>query len=55
MITNDVRCISEMKSRIALAKATFHKKKVLFTSKNGLKFKDETSKKLHLEYSFVWC
>jgi len=51
MITNDARCVSEIKSRIALAKATFNKMKVLFTSKNGLKFKDEISKKLHLEYS----
>ena len=25
MITNDVRCIREIKSRIALAKAAFHK------------------------------
>jgi len=48
-ITNDARCISEIKLRIALAKGTFNKKKVLFTSKSGLKFKDETSKKLRLE------
>ena len=46
--------INEIKSRIALAKATFNKK-FLSTSKSGLKFEDESSKKLHLQYSFVWC
>jgi hypothetical protein len=38
MITNNARFTSKIKSRIALAKATFNKKKVLFTSKSGLKF-----------------
>jgi hypothetical protein len=33
MITNDARCTREIKSRIAMAKAAFNKKKSLFTSK----------------------
>jgi len=30
-------------------------RKRLFSQQIGLKFKEETSKMLHLEYSFVWC
>jgi len=33
MITNDARCNYEIKSRIAMAKAAFNKKKTLSTSK----------------------
>jgi hypothetical protein len=36
MITSDARCTREIKSRIAMAKATFNKKKSLFTSKLDL-------------------
>jgi putative lipoic acid-binding regulatory protein len=36
MITNDARCTREMKSRIAMAKAAFNKKKNLFSSKLDL-------------------
>jgi hypothetical protein len=36
MITNVARCTCEIKSRIAMAKATFNKKKTLFTSKLDL-------------------
>ena len=32
MLTNDGRCTCEIKSRIAMAKAAFSKKKTLFTS-----------------------
>jgi hypothetical protein len=32
MITNDARCTREIKSRIAMAKAAFSKKKNFFTS-----------------------
>jgi len=32
MLTNDGRCTCEIKSRIAMAKAAFNKKKTLFTS-----------------------
>jgi hypothetical protein len=54
MLTNDARCTREMKSSIDMAKAVF-KKKALFTSKLDLKFKEETSKVLHVECKFVWC
>jgi hypothetical protein len=33
LLTHDGRCICEIKSRIAMAKAAFNKKKNLFTSK----------------------
>jgi hypothetical protein len=52
IITSDARCTREIKSRIAIAKAAFNKKKTLFTSQ-GLNFKEETSKVLHLEHSLV--
>jgi hypothetical protein len=36
MITSDARCTREIKSRIAVAKAAYNKKKTLFTSKLDL-------------------
>jgi hypothetical protein len=48
MITNDARCTSEIKSRIALVKATFDKKKVLFTSKLDLNLR------MKLVKSYTW-
>jgi hypothetical protein len=36
MITSDARCTHEIKSRIAMAKAAFNKKKNLFTRKLDL-------------------
>jgi hypothetical protein len=36
MITNDARCTREIKTRIAMTRAAFNKKKTLFTSKLGL-------------------
>jgi hypothetical protein len=33
MLTNDGRCICEIKSRIAMAKATFNKKRVFLLAK----------------------
>jgi hypothetical protein len=54
MITNDARCTHETKFRIAMAKAAVNKKKDIFTRKLDLN-KEETSKMLHLEDSFVWC
>ena len=54
ILTNDGRCTCEIRSRIAMAKAAFNKKKTLFTSKLE-KFEEETSKMLHLEHGFVWC
>jgi len=32
----------------------FNKNKTFFTIKNGLKFKEENRKGLHLELCFVW-
>jgi len=32
MLTNEGRCTCEIKSRIAMAKAAFHKKRTLLTS-----------------------
>jgi hypothetical protein len=55
MITNYARCVRETKSRIAMAKAAFNKKKDFFIGKLDLKYKEETCKVLHLEHSFVQC
>ena len=49
MITNDARCTHEIKYRIAVAKAAFNK---TFHQQTGLKFKEKTSKVLHLECRF---
>jgi hypothetical protein len=54
MITDDTRYTREIKSRITIEKAAFNKKKT-FHEQTGLKFKEETSKLLHLEHSFLWC
>jgi hypothetical protein len=48
LVTNYARCTSEIKSRIAMAKAAFNKKKNLFTSKLDLNL----SKKL--EKCYIW-
>jgi hypothetical protein len=55
MIKNDASCTREIKSRIAMAKAAFNKKKNLFYQKIELKFKEEISNVLRLEQSFAWC
>jgi hypothetical protein len=56
MLTNNGRCTCEIKSRIAMAKAAFNKKRALFTSKmDGLGTEEETCKMLSLEYSSKWC
>ena len=54
MLTNDGRCTCEIKSRIAMAKAAFIKKRALFTS-SGLGIQEEASEMLYLEHSFIWC
>jgi hypothetical protein len=38
-----------------MAKAALSGKQNVFHQQIGLKFKEETSKTLHLEHSFVWC
>jgi len=54
MLTEDGRCMCEIKSRIAMAKAAFNKKKKLFTSKLDLNLR-KTSEVIRLEHSSVWC
>ena len=44
MLTNDGRCTREIKSRIAMAKAAFSKKKTLFTSKLDLNLRKKLIK-----------
>jgi hypothetical protein len=44
MIKNDARCTREIKSRIAMAKAAFNKKKSLFTSKLDLSLRKKLVK-----------
>jgi hypothetical protein len=44
MLTNDGRCTCETKSRIAMAKAAFKKKRALFTSILDLKLKKKIVK-----------
>ena len=48
MLTEDGRCTCEIKSRIALAKAAFNKKKNLFASKLDLNLKKQLVK------CYVW-
>jgi hypothetical protein len=43
-MTNDARCTREIKSRIAVAKAAFNKKKILFTSKLDLNLRKKLMK-----------
>jgi hypothetical protein len=43
-ITTDARCTREIKSRIAMAKAAFNKKKNLFTSKLDLNLRKKLVK-----------
>jgi len=44
MLTNDGRCTCEIKSRIAMAKAAFNKKKTLFNSKLDLNLRKKLIK-----------
>jgi hypothetical protein len=44
ILTNDGRCTHEIKFRIAIAKAAFNKKKILFTSKLDLKLRKKPAK-----------
>ena len=54
ILTDDGRCTCEIKSRIAMEKAAFNKKKT-FYQHIGLIFEEEPSKMVHLEHGFVWC
>ena len=46
MLTNDGRCTGEIKSRIAMAKAAFNKKKTLFTGTLGFDDDDDDFRKI---------
>ena len=52
-VIKDARCTGEIKSKNAITKAVFNKKETFSTA--SWDFKEETSKVLHLEHSFVWC
>ena len=52
-LTNDGRCMCEIKCRIAMAKAAFNKKRALFTSTLDLELRKKLSEVLHLEHSFI--
>jgi len=52
MITNDARCIREIKARTATAKAVY-KKDGCFHQQIGLRFKEESSEMVRLERSVV--
>ena len=44
LLTSDGRCICEIKSSIAMAKAAFNKKRALFTSTLGIKLRKKLVK-----------
>ena len=48
MITYDAKCTREIKFRIAMAKLVFNRKKIIFTSKLNLNFKNKLVK------SYIW-
>ena len=48
MITKDARCTRDTKSWISMANTAFNEKKTLLRQQIGLKFKEETSKVLHM-------
>ena len=54
LVTNDANYKRGIKSRIAMEKAAFNKKKTLFTSKLDSNL-GTSCRVLHSEYTFVWC
>jgi hypothetical protein len=44
LLTNDGKCVCEIKSRIAMAKAAFNKKRALFISKMDLELRKKLVK-----------
>jgi len=52
-MTNDARITNEIKSSTCMTNVALYK--TLFDQKRGVKFKEGTSKLLHLDPSFVWC
>jgi hypothetical protein len=55
LITDDVKCTCEIKSRAAMTKAVFNKKKGFVHQKMRLKFKNVPSEMLHFEHGCMWC
>jgi len=55
ILTNDGRGTSAIKCRIAMVKAAFNKKRVLFSSTIGLGIEEEVSEMVHLKQGFIWC
>jgi len=55
LLTNYGRCTREIKPRIAMAKAAFSKKKILFTSKLDLNLRKKLIKCYIWSMAFVWC
>jgi hypothetical protein len=55
LITRDAKCTCDTKSRIAMSKSNVQQEEGSFHQQTGLKFKEETSKVLHFERSFVRC
>ena len=53
MIENDTRYTSEI-NPVLRGKSSIQQEEKSFHKKTGLKFKEETSKLLYLEHSFVW-
>ena len=53
--TNNARRTRAIKSRIAMVKTAFTKKKFHFTSNLNLDLRGKLVKLLQLEHSFVWC
>jgi hypothetical protein len=55
MIANDAIYTREIKSRISTGKATFNKKKIIFTTKEDLNLREKTTEILYLEHNFIRC
>jgi hypothetical protein len=56
MLTNDARFSLHVKLNPGLPLQKQHStRRRSFHQQIGLKFKEEASKVLHLEHSFVWC
>jgi hypothetical protein len=55
LLTNNARYTREIKSRIAMAKAAFSRKKTLFTRKLDLTFQEETIEVLNLGHNTLSC
>jgi hypothetical protein len=55
LMTNDARCTREIKSRSVMTKSSIQQEGDSFHQQIGLKFKEETSKMLHLVQRFIWC